>query len=187
MRSTLDGIRENDCNLNIPRYVEPVIEEETITVVSNQDAGAVNQLGIGTTKLSASGVDVAGTIAGITATGSGQVLKGAENSHVAGLELEVTTKTPLSTEVHYSKGISTSVFEQLDNLTKASTGLFDTRERSYTRQITDLDDRVDVLNQRLDTEEAAMRKKFTALETKISALQTQGNFLLSQLSSLIAT
>ncbi len=161
--------------------------EETITVVSNQDAGAVNQLGIGTTKLSASGVDVAGTIAGITATGSGQVLKGAENSHVAGLELEVTTKTPLSTEVHYSKGISTSVFEQLDNLTKASTGLFDTRERSYTRQITDLDDRVDVLNQRLDTEEAAMRKKFTALETKISALQTQGNFLLSQLSSLIAT
>lgn len=29
---TLDEIRENDHNLNIPRYVEPVIEEETITV-----------------------------------------------------------------------------------------------------------------------------------------------------------
>ncbi len=29
---TLDEIRENDYNLNIPRYVEPVIEEETITV-----------------------------------------------------------------------------------------------------------------------------------------------------------
>lgn len=28
----LDEIRENDFNLNIPRYVEPVIEEETITV-----------------------------------------------------------------------------------------------------------------------------------------------------------
>jgi type I restriction enzyme M protein len=29
---TLDEIRENDFNLNIPRYVEPVIEEESITI-----------------------------------------------------------------------------------------------------------------------------------------------------------
>ncbi len=29
---TLDEIRENDCNLNIPRYVDPIIEEETITI-----------------------------------------------------------------------------------------------------------------------------------------------------------
>ncbi len=28
----LEEIRENDYNLNIPRYVEPVIEEETMTV-----------------------------------------------------------------------------------------------------------------------------------------------------------
>jgi type I restriction enzyme M protein len=29
---TLDGIVANDWNLNIPRYVEPTIEEETLTV-----------------------------------------------------------------------------------------------------------------------------------------------------------
>jgi type I restriction enzyme M protein len=29
---TLDEIAQNDWNLNIPRYVEPVIEEEVITV-----------------------------------------------------------------------------------------------------------------------------------------------------------
>lgn len=29
---SLDEIRENDYNLNIPRYIEPVIEEETMTV-----------------------------------------------------------------------------------------------------------------------------------------------------------
>jgi len=29
---TLDEIRENDCNLNIPRYVEPVIEEDSMTI-----------------------------------------------------------------------------------------------------------------------------------------------------------
>lgn len=29
---TLDEIRENDYNLNIPRYVEPIIAEESITV-----------------------------------------------------------------------------------------------------------------------------------------------------------
>lgn len=29
---SLDEIKENDWNLNIPRYIEPVIEEETITV-----------------------------------------------------------------------------------------------------------------------------------------------------------
>jgi len=30
--ATLDEIRENDFNLNIPRYMEPVIEEESITI-----------------------------------------------------------------------------------------------------------------------------------------------------------
>lgn len=30
--ATLDEIRENDFNLNIPRYVEPVIEEESMTI-----------------------------------------------------------------------------------------------------------------------------------------------------------
>ena len=30
--ATLDEIRENEHNLNIPRYVEPIIEEEKITV-----------------------------------------------------------------------------------------------------------------------------------------------------------
>jgi len=29
---TLDEIRENGFNLNIPRYVEPVIEEESMTI-----------------------------------------------------------------------------------------------------------------------------------------------------------
>ena len=29
---SLDEIRKNDYNLNIPRYVEPVIEEESITI-----------------------------------------------------------------------------------------------------------------------------------------------------------
>jgi|AntAceMinimDraft_16_1070373.scaffolds.fasta_scaffold01674_3 type I restriction enzyme M protein len=29
---SLDEIRENDFNLNIPRYIEPVVEEETVTV-----------------------------------------------------------------------------------------------------------------------------------------------------------
>lgn len=29
---TLDEIRDNDFNLNIPRYVEPIIEEETMSV-----------------------------------------------------------------------------------------------------------------------------------------------------------
>ena len=29
---SLDEIKENDWNLNIPRYVEPVVEEETISV-----------------------------------------------------------------------------------------------------------------------------------------------------------
>jgi type I restriction enzyme M protein len=33
----LDEIKENDWNLNIPRYVEPVIEEETVTVAEAID------------------------------------------------------------------------------------------------------------------------------------------------------
>jgi hypothetical protein len=49
---------------------------ETFKIRSNQEAATANQLGIGTTETTLTGVDVAGTINGIAGTGSGQTLTG---------------------------------------------------------------------------------------------------------------
>ncbi len=158
---------------------------EEIGISSDQADSDPNQLGIGTTKLTDTGEDVAGTINGQSVTGTGRELTGPALSLAEGLRLEISATAPFSTKVTFNKGLSASVIETIDNLTDSTSGLFAARESSFNAQIAQFDQRIEDLGHRLDIKEAGLRKKFVALEIKISTLQAQGNFLLSQLSSLI--
>ncbi len=61
----------------------------SVTAVSNV-AAAVDSSGIGTTVITDSGVDIAGTIGGLTATGKGTVLTGDAGTVVEGLAISTT-------------------------------------------------------------------------------------------------
>lgn len=161
--------------------------EEVLTVYSNRDAAAAGQLGIGTSTVTGKGVDVVGTIDGVLGTGSGQSLKGADGSTAKGLVLNITANSPISGSININHGIAISTYRQTLALTDSTTGLFTTRTNSYNTQLKDYDKRITDLQSRLDTEEQTMRSKFSALESKLSSIQSQGNFLMSQLASMIGT
>lgn len=158
--------------------------KERFSVVSDRDGALATQLGIGTTVLSDTGVDVAGTIGGFGATGKGQTLTGIAGSQVDGLKLRVTAIGPTTGTISVTKGIAHRLAQQIDSITDSTDGLIKTKSESIQKSIDQLTDRIETLEGRLLRQEENLRRQFTGLETRLSALQSQGNFLLSQLASL---
>lgn len=157
---------------------------QTVKVYSNKDAAATGQLGFGTTVISNTGVDVAGTINGVAATGAGQILKGVTGSSAEGLELKITATAATSGTFTLAHGVALGAAQTAASLTDSTTGLFTVRNTSYDARMKDYDDQITNLQARVDAEGDRLKKQFTDLETKLSSLQSSGNYLLSQLASL---
>lgn len=137
------------------------------------------------------GTDVAGTIGGEAATGSGQTLT-ADSGDPNGLSVLVTATADdvsgaggsLSLgDVTYNSG----VFGSLDRVIDAAEGAGGRIARArdmWQAQIDIIEDRMEVLEDRLERREALLIKQFAALESAMSALSAQGAWLTAQLTSL---
>lgn len=77
---------------------------------------------------------------------------------------------------------------KVDTLVKAQTGtttsLLDGRVKSDDRQLKDLSDQMDALNERLKSEEARYKAQFAAMELALQNSQTQQAWLTGQLNAL---
>lgn len=90
-------------------------------------------------------------------------------------------------------GIFDNLFRSLDQLVDGLElsdgsqldGLFDLRKETINKNIARIDDRIEVLEERLDATEQQLITRFSALEQLIAGLNSQGSFL-SSLSSLTA-
>ncbi|MDK2126411.1 flagellar filament capping protein FliD [Parachitinimonas caeni] len=131
---------------------------------------------------SASGVDVAGTIGGVEATGSGQYLTG--NGVAKDLKLQITGGSLGERDpVVYNVGLAAQLDKQLDDMLSAK-GMIAARTEGLDQQIKGVGDKRTTLNRRLDTVEANYRKQFTALDTLVSSLQRTSSYLSQQLANL---
>ena len=142
--------------------------------------GQTDLVGAGAT--STDGVDVVGTIGGLSATGVGQLLTGTGNA--AGLTLEITGNTlGARGTVDFNRGYADRLGSYLDTLLE-SNGLLSSTTDSLQSQIESVAaDRI-TLADRLDSLETRLRNQFTALDVLISNLQSTSSFLTSQLDSL---
>lgn len=144
--------------------------------------GAANLLGA--TPTATAGVDVAGTINGVAATGSGQYLTGATGIDAEGLKVLVSGGALGSRgTVNYSQGYAYKLDKQADSLL-SSTGPISSRTDGINQTIKDIGSRREVLNRRIANIEKRYRAQFTALDTMISSMTKTSNFLSQQLASL---
>ncbi|HJV75569.1 MAG TPA: flagellar filament capping protein FliD [Noviherbaspirillum sp.] len=134
------------------------------------------------------GIDVAGTIGGVTATGSGQFLTGANGSTSQGLKLQVTGGLENANRgiITFSRGYAHLLNGQLDGYL-GSSGLLNGRTDGIKRSITDIDKQTETLNNRLADIEARYRKQFTALDVTISKMNSTSTYLTQQLAQISAT
>jgi len=157
----------------------------SFTVQSDQAAGA-NNSGIGTTAISAQGADVAGTINGEAAAGTGQYLIGSSTSpNTAGLSLRVTaTTTGDHGTVSITKGIAATLSDLIENMTDLSSGALTTAQNGVQSQIDDIQKSITDMESLLQSQEERMRDQFLRMESALSRLQSQSQWLSSQIAQM---
>ncbi|MFA7240747.1 MAG: flagellar filament capping protein FliD [Sulfuricellaceae bacterium] len=135
--------------------------------------------------VSTTGVDVAGTLGGGSATGSGQILTGASGG-ANGLRVTITGGVTASRgTVSFNQGYAYQL-NQLTTSLLSSTGAISSRTSGINASITDIGKRRDELNTRLAAVETRYRAQFTKLDTLISSLTTTSNYLTQQLANIAA-
>ena len=148
-------------------------------------SGAADLMGM--TPVARAGVDVAGTINGVAATGTGQTLMAATGDASEGLRLTVIGGSlGARGTVNFSRGYADQLNTLAGNLL-TSDGVIASRTDGLNASIKNIDSRQDDFNQRLVGIEARYRAQFTALDTMLSSLNQSSAFLTQQLASLKTT
>jgi len=153
------------------------------TVVSSQ-AAAANNSGIGNTPVSATGLDVAGTINGEAATGKGQFLTGNEgNSTTEGLQIRVTSTTIGSKgTLTFTKGVADQIKFLAQDATDFIDGSLTLYSKALGEQVTDIQEQITRLQEQIKDEEVRLRTQFAAMEAAVTRIRSSA----SGLSQLIA-
>ena len=144
-------------------------------VTSNLAADNDNS-GIGTTGGTATaGLNIAGTINGEAATGSGQFLIGSEdNANTEGLQIQYTgAATGVVGTVSFTSGLSQRITSVLSSFTDSVDGILTANDNSIKDQIKDFDVRLDELADQLQLREAFLRQRFAVMEQAIASLNAQ--------------
>ncbi len=148
---------------------------EITAVDTNSTADLGLSIATGTT-----GVDVAGTIGGVTATGSGQTL-----SVPSGLSIDVIGGTIGSRgSLGFSRGFIEGLNNLLDGYLDAKSGSLAAREDGLNASLESLADERVALDLRIESVQARLVKQFTALDQLLARFQSTGNFLTQQINSL---
>ncbi len=128
------------------------------------------------------GVDVAGTIGGVAATGTGQTLEGAGDA--AGLKITITGGTTGDRgNIVFSRGIADQLNTVLEGYV-GSDSLLDARTDGLNNRIDDINEQRERLDRRIAAIEARYIQQFTALDTLLGQLQSTSNYLAQQLAAL---
>lgn len=141
-------------------------------------------LNFGAGAVLATGVDTAGTLNGVAATGSGQFLTGATGNASEGLKIQITGGgLGARGTVNYSQGYAYQL-NTLANSLLGTGGPIASRADGLNASIKRLDQDKQTFSARLVNIEARYRAQFTALDRMISSMNTTSSFLTQQLANL---
>ncbi len=138
----------------------------------------------GTAPTVTDGLDVAGTIGGVEATGEGQYLTG--TGAAQGLRIKVAgTATGDRGTVSFSRGYAEMLDDMLAGLLD-SEGLFTSVTEGIEGQIDRINDKRETIERRMVAYEERIRAQFIAMDTLVAQLRSTSDFLAQQLAGLPA-
>jgi flagellar hook-associated protein 2 len=156
---------------------------ESRVAITAVDSNTAASLGLSVAS-GTDGVDVAGTIGGVAATGRGQLLSAATGSDADGLRLTVTGGALGDRgTVDVSSGVAAALGSILDGFLGRS-GLLEARTDGLQGSVDRIADDRDALDRRLEALEARIRRRFNALDTLLANLQSTSSFLTQQLANI---
>ena len=151
---------------------------------------SANYLGI--TDGSYAGQDVAGTINGENATGSGQILTGnSGDSNIDGLSIQITlTPAQLSAQgadqgnITLTYGVAEQMYTHLEKITDQFDGYVALREKNIKDTMSDIQDQIDTMEKRVEKKRQNLENQFLNLERSMAALNSLQSYLGPQLTRL---
>lgn len=150
---------------------------EVLSVDTNMQQELGLDVGAGT-----AGVDVAGTIGGVAATGSGQRLTGADS--MAGISLDVIGgSTGSRGSVHYSQGIA----KRLDDLMTQfldSSGAISTSESRLESTLEETNEDKEELEEHIVTLEDRYRRQYAMLDALMGQMEETSTMIEAMIDSL---
>jgi flagellar hook-associated protein 2 len=147
------------------------------------NAATGTELGLGASGTESTGTDVAGTIGGLAATGSGRVLTGASDTSAEGLSVKVTDAFT-GGSVMFSRGIASQLSLLLDGLMGTEHGSVRSVLDGLDERVASLGDHVDEMDARLARRQEDLVRRFTAMEQAMAVAQNQSAWIASQIGSL---
>jgi flagellar hook-associated protein 2 len=162
-------------------------------VVRANDWGSAGNFELNTDVLGAGtwdaqdGVNVQGTIAGVTATGIGRRLSltSFADSPAAGLAIDVAGGAIGAVgSITYQPGLAARVVEVATALTDADDGTLTSAKDAADRRVKGFTDQMTRLEDRLAVRELNLRRQYSSLQTLLGDLQSQGSWLSSQIAGL---
>lgn len=139
---------------------------------------------VGGAPVATAGRDVAGSIGGVAALGTGRFLTAATGTDAEGLKLEVSGgATGARGSVRYTEGIGARLDALIGQMLGTS-GVVASKTDGVQASLKLLDKRKVALEARMERVEAAYRRQYTALDTTIATLSAQSSYLAQQLANL---
>ncbi len=146
----------------------------------NDGNGRVNLLGA--TPAAVAGLDVAGTIGGVAATGIGQTLIGSGDAD--GLRLQIVGgELGNRGIVSFTRGYADALDKMLSGVLNGD-GVFSTVTTSISNTIRDISAQRERVERSSLAYEERIRVQFTAMDALVSQLQSNSSFLMQQLDNL---
>jgi flagellar hook-associated protein 2 len=152
------------------------------SVVVNDGNGASDLVG---TAASTTGVDVAGTLNGVTFLGSGQTATGPTNTSMEGLSITISGGTTGSRgTVSFTSGIAAQVNDQLTQFLDTTNGVLQAATDGVNASIkTTQDDEAD-WTQRIADIRTRLTAQYNAMDSLVASLNSTSTFLTQQLDAL---
>jgi len=183
------------------RYAIPITASDSGSselVLTHDDYGSANTFTVQESKAdglwntlveinAVPGEDVAGTIEGKAATGSGQVLTGTEGD-VEGLVIKYTgTAEGLDAgDIKLTLGVAELFERALYSITDSIDGYVAFKQDSIQDRVNDLEDNIEEMEARLDRKMEMMINRFVAMEIALSKIKNQSEWLTGQINALFS-
>ncbi len=152
------------------------------TVSVTNVGGSAADLGFSTGTATA-GVDVAGTIDGVTGFGTGNILLPALGQPSESMGL-IIGENATSGTINFSRGFGGQLQRLIDQFL-ADTGVIQLREDALNEDLTELDDDQSSLDRRIEAYQERLTSQFIAMEAMVRSLQSSSSFLESTLEILL--
>ena len=154
--------------------------------IANKSGTGLDNL-TGTVTAGVPGKNVAGTLNGVTAVGSGQFLTGASGSDSSGIQILVSGgSTGDRGNVNFSQGYAFNLTSTLSNFL-GSSGTITNATNGINSSIKDLQKQTEIINKRLVVTQARYQAQFAALDKVVNSMTATQNFLTQQINVLNGT